>query len=105
MNHLPHFLISVLVFLCWPSFAFAETQVLNLRYWAAPDHTRVVIDTDNAVQFKVKKFEHSVLLNIENAILSKTMPREFLISKPGIKKVVLTPLKAGNLKVELFLDK
>jgi N-acetylmuramoyl-L-alanine amidase len=105
MNRLQNFAISILMLLLWSSSAFAKTEILNLRHWAAPDHTRVVIDTDDEVQFNVEKSKQSVLLNIENAILSKTMPREFLLNKPGIRKVVLYPLKTGNVRIELFLDK
>src|SRR5512137_383683 len=39
----------------WPSCALALNQILNVRHWVAPDHTRVVIDMTEDVSFTVEK--------------------------------------------------
>lgn len=104
MNRLALFIASVLLPL-WSLSAFAGTEVLNLRHWAAPDHTRLVFDTDNEFKFNVKKSHRTVSVMIEDAAPSKTLSGSIIINKPGIEKVILTPLKSGDLKIEIFLDK
>lgn len=93
----------VLLALGGNSRALASTEILHLRYWAAPEHTRVVIDTDAEIQFTVEKSAFKVQLDLEAAALSASMQREYLLKQPGIKKVVLTPLAAGIIRVEIFI--
>jgi N-acetylmuramoyl-L-alanine amidase len=47
--------LVILVIALWSSQGFAETQILNIRHWAAPDHTRGVIDTSEEAQYTVEK--------------------------------------------------
>ena len=98
------FLFVMAAIICfWSAPALALTEILNLRQWAAPDHTRVVIDADKEVQFTVEKSEKKVLLNLTNADILKTIPREFVLNAPGISRVVLTSLPKGTVRIELFL--
>ena len=98
------FLCFTAAFFCfWSAPALALTEILNLRHWAAPDHTRVVIDADKEVQLTVEKSEKKVLLNLTNAYILKTIPREFVLNAPGISRVVLTSLPKGAVRIELFL--
>jgi len=103
MKTLARFAMAILILLLWVPSVLARTEIMNLRYWAAPEHTRVVIDTGDEVQFTVEKSPPTILLNLKDTVLSKTMPREFVLNKPGITKIVLSPLKTGDVKIELFL--
>lgn len=103
MKTLARFTMAVLILLLWVPSVLARTEIMNLRYWAAPEHTRVVIDTGDEVQFTVEKSPPTILLNLKDTVLSKTMPRELVLNKPGITKIVLSPLKTGDVKIELFL--
>lgn len=82
---------------------WASTEIIHLRYWAAPEHTRVVIDTSAEIQYTVQKSASKVQLDLENAVLSPSMQREYLPGQPGIKKVTFTPFGAGKVRVELFV--
>ncbi len=85
------------------SHAWARTEILNLRHWAAPEHTRVVIDTGEAIQYTVEKSPAKVQLNLSDVVLVKSIPREYILNKPGISKIILTPLAAGHVRVELLV--
>jgi len=39
------FVLAILAVALWPASGFSGTNILNIRHWAAPDHTRIVIDT------------------------------------------------------------
>ncbi len=105
MNRWSHITLAVLMFLIWPPLASGATEIINLRYWAAPDHTRVVLDTDEEVQFTVEKSDQSVSLNLKHVVPAQTLPPEFVLNKPGIRKVVLSPLPGGHMQIEFFLAK
>jgi N-acetylmuramoyl-L-alanine amidase len=95
--------IILLFLLFGPADVFAQVEILNLRHWAAPEHTRVVIDTSEEVQFTVDKSDKKIFLKLENAAILKTMPREFILHKPGITRIALFALPEDKVGIELFL--
>lgn len=95
--------IFLLFLLFCPDKIFAQAKILNLRHWASPEHTRVVIDTSEEVQFTVEKSGKKVFLKLENAAIIKSMPREFALNQPGITKAVLFTLPGGGVGIEFFL--
>ena len=55
------------------AFAEEKTTLFDFRYWTAPNHTRIVIDTEADTAFKVSAKDSYVLLSVENAeVLSQT---------------------------------
>ncbi|PKN76603.1 MAG: hypothetical protein CVU52_04015 [Deltaproteobacteria bacterium HGW-Deltaproteobacteria-10] len=79
-------------------------EIRSIRYWAAPDHTRVVIDVGNEPLFEIKEGENSLVLNFKEGVSGPSLPAEILINKPGIKKVI-TRTMPGYVKVEFVLEK
>ena len=67
----------------WPSCALALNQILNIRHWVAPDHTRVVIDTSEDVSFTVEKGERMIAVDLEETALPSHLPRIAILKKPG----------------------
>ena len=102
MNSLKRLTIALLV-LFLSSEAGARTEIINLRHWTAPEHTRVVIDTDEEIKYSVEKSASRVELKLVNAALSQDMPREYILNKPGIRRVVFSVPAAGKVKLELFV--
>ena len=84
-----------------PLQVFAQGKILNIRYWAAPDHTRVVIDESDDIPHTVDNADRKVSIHFKNAMLSESIPREILLNKPGIDKILITDLHEGGVKVEL----
>ena len=95
--------LAILVIALWSSQGFAETEILNIRHWAAPDHTRVVIDTSEEAQYTVEKKGMMVSINITNARYVKAAPRTITIRKPGIDRITLTTHSEGVENVNLYL--
>lgn len=84
---------------------YASTEILNVRHWTAPDHTRIVLDVDNETVYDVKESENLLVLNFKDASLNKSIPTEIILNKPGIKKLVFYHIDKGDVKIELILDK
>lgn len=79
-------------------------EIRSVRHWAAPDHTRVVIDVGSEPLFEIKEGENFLILNFKDGVSGPALPAEVLINKPGIKKVI-TRTMPGYVKVEFVLDK
>ena len=97
-------LIILVVLLVSANFSGA-TEIMNVRYWAAPDHTRVVIDVGGEPSFEIQEGKNFLVLNFKEGLRGSALPAEILINKPGIKKVIIHPKSKGSVKVELILDK
>ena len=54
----------------WSTSALALNQILNIRHWVAPDHTRVVIDTSEDCTFTVEKAERKVVIDMNDTDVS-----------------------------------
>jgi N-acetylmuramoyl-L-alanine amidase len=97
-------LIILVVLLVSANFSGA-TEIMNIRYWAAPDHTRVVIDVGRVPSFEIQEGKNILTLNFKEGSRGPALPAEILINKPGVKKVIIRPKSKGFVKVELILDK
>jgi N-acetylmuramoyl-L-alanine amidase len=87
----------------WPSCALALNQILNIRHWVAPDHTRVVIDTSEDVSFTVEKEERMIAVDLEDTALPSHLPRITILKKPGLEGVALSTRPRSGVRVELSL--
>ncbi len=82
---------------------FALAEILNIRHWAAPDHTRVVIDVSDDVSYSVHKAEGRLLIDLKETGVGEYFPHELLLSRPGISTIMITPQPDGIIRVELSL--
>jgi N-acetylmuramoyl-L-alanine amidase len=87
----------------WPSCALAANQILNIRHWVAPDHTRVVIDTNEDVSFTVEKREGVIVVDLEDTSLPSHLPRIIVLKKPGLEGIALSSRHPSGVRVELSL--
>ena len=97
--------IILLMVLLLPSYAIALTKILNIRNWAAPDHTRIVIDTSDEAQYDVAKGEQKIVIDFKNTAFPETIPAEIILSKPGIDRIILIPLPQSTVRIQLLLAK
>jgi len=73
----------------WISSVSAEdkTTLYDFRYWTAPDHTRIVIDTEEDTLFSISKDNNYIILSVDDAeVLSETCSNIFFEDK-RIKKI------------------
>ena len=87
----------------WPSCALALNQILNIRHWVAPDHTRIVIDITEDALFTVEKGERILAVDLEDTELPSHLPGVVILKKPGVERVVLSTPHPPGVRVELFL--
>ncbi len=80
-------------------------EILNVRHWTAPDHTRIVLDVDGKPDYQIKESENGLVLNIKKSSVHKTLPQNFFINKPGIKKISFLQTSGDNVQIKFFLDK
>jgi N-acetylmuramoyl-L-alanine amidase len=97
-------LAAFLFMVCLPPHALAQNKILNVRHWAAPDNTRIVIDTTEDVPYTVEKAGKKIFIHFRDAKFYKALPHEIILKKPGIDKVYVTALLEGGVKVELSID-
>src|SRR5664280_2264637 len=84
---------------------YGAVEILNVRHWTAPDHTRIVLDVDDEPDYEVKESENLLILNFKEASFSKSIQAKIIINKPGIKKMVFHNIDEDTVKIEFFLDK
>lgn len=108
INKRPHkilFALSILLVCCYADDCLSSTELSNVRYWAAPDHTRIVFDLDAEPVFEVRENEKALVLKFSGATYSKSIPANLILNKPGIKKISFHKARNNTVKIEFVLDK
>ncbi len=101
ISHIIFLLILLLMIVVCPE-AFGSADILNVRYWTAPDYTRVVLDVSNETSYTVVLEEdHRIVVDLKGTVLPGGIPHTYDIDKPAVKKVILTSLPKGGVRVEL----
>ncbi len=99
------YLLTILIVSLISTNSYGAVEILNVRHWTAPDHTRIVLDVDDEPNYEVKESEKILILNFKEACLSKSIPAGIIINKPGIKKMGFHRLVEDTVKIEFVLDK
>ncbi|MBN1613378.1 MAG: N-acetylmuramoyl-L-alanine amidase [Deltaproteobacteria bacterium] len=94
--------IVIAICLLLPSSARA-TSILNIRHWSAPDHTRVVVDTDDDALCDDNRGPGKVTLTFRNASFEKDLPFKRVLDKPGLRGITVSALPERTIQVELTL--
>lgn len=99
------FFLTAFIVLIVSSDCYGALEILNYRYWTAPDHTRIVLDVDSDPLYKARESENLLTLSFRETSLHKIIPPTITLNKPGIKKIVFRQTDKNNLKIEFSLDK
>ena len=76
-----------------------KTTLYDFRYWTAPDHTRIVIDTEEDTLFSISEDNNYIILSVDDAeVLSETFSHIFFEDK-RIKK---TRIKRDRETIKLI---
>ncbi|HPQ45066.1 MAG TPA: LysM peptidoglycan-binding domain-containing protein [Syntrophales bacterium] len=81
--------------------AFGSVDILNLRHWTAPDHTRVVLDVGDETSFEVERGDDRIWVYLKDAVLPAELPHTYTLDKAAVKEIFLGSLTDGGSKVEL----
>jgi N-acetylmuramoyl-L-alanine amidase len=83
--------------------AFGLVYVSNIRHWAAPDYTRVVIDTSGEATYVVSKEGRRITLTVKNADVAEDVPLQSFLNKAGVEKIEVVTLPDESVRIELTL--
>ena len=98
------FLIA-LIYIVFPfSDAFCLTDILNIRRWTAPDYTRIVIDTSDRVQYDTIEKDQKFFIVLKDTAFPASIPHQYILNKPAVKKILLFPLPGKKVRVEIWLS-
>ena len=89
-----------------PIDGLAASNILELRQWSAPDHTRVVIDLDGPPQYVIPDSDNSLVLIIY--LKEVRLPKgaqEIVIHDQVIRKMVAEPGARDSVLLTLYLVK
>ena len=91
--------ISIILF---PSISIFAAMITDIRFWSAPDRTRVVLDLTEPIQYESSFQEKPLQLHLELKGTSlTTQKREVEVNDPLLTKISLIDL--GKDKVKLVL--
>src|SRR4030042_1640671 len=94
-------ILGVLFILFDPSGARAAL-VTDLRIWSSPDHTRVVLDLTEPIEYESSSQESPPLLRvILKGALLHTKKREVVVNDPFVEKILLTPVDREGSRLVL----
>lgn len=93
----------VLIFFC--SDCYASMEILNVRHWTAPDHTRIVLDVEGEPEYQIHEKDHVLILSLKETSFNEKMPLELLLNKPGIHKIAFHRVGKCDAEIEFILDK
>src|SRR4030043_1893528 len=95
------FLIEIFVVLS-QSTLFSAALITDVRFWSAPDHTRVVLDLTEPIQYESSSQVSPAQFHLEmKETILLTRKRELGVNDSFLSRISLTPL--GEKKVQLIL--
>ncbi|MFH1080083.1 MAG: N-acetylmuramoyl-L-alanine amidase [Pseudomonadota bacterium] len=83
--------------------ANALNQILNIRHWVAPDHTRIVIDTSEAPDYTIEKGKDYIRIDFKSSVFPKNLPEKSVLNKPGVSVISMVRLSEEVVRVEILL--
>jgi N-acetylmuramoyl-L-alanine amidase len=80
--------------------------ITDVRFWSAPDHSRVVLDLTEPIQYESSSQENPPQYHLEiKGVILFTKKREVKVNDLFISKITLTDLAGGKVKLILHQKK
>jgi N-acetylmuramoyl-L-alanine amidase len=97
--------VGVLIIL-FQSISLSAASLTDLRFWSAPDHTRVVLDVTEPIQYETSIQENPLQSHLElKKVTLLTKKREVEVNDPFLSRIILTELKKGRARLVFFQKK
>jgi len=96
------FIIGIFTILLNPAAVRAAT-ITDIRFWSAPDHTRVVLDLTEPIQYETSSQENppQSQLELKGATLL-TQKKEIEVNDPYLTKIGLTKPAKGKIRLIFY---
>jgi N-acetylmuramoyl-L-alanine amidase len=99
------FLFGISILLMQPCIVLGAL-VTDVRLWSAPDHSRVVIDLTESIQYESSSLESPPQFHLElKGAFLYTPKRELEVKDPFLAKISLMGLEKGRVKLVLHQKK
>ncbi len=99
------FLFGISILLIQPCIVLGAL-VTDVRLWSAPDHSRVVIDLTESIQYESSSLENPPQFHLElKGAFLYTPKRELEVKDPFLAKISLMGLEKGRVKLVLHQKK
>ena len=83
--------------------AQAAARITDIRFWSATDHTRVVLDLTEPIQYESFSQESPPQCHLElNGVSLLTQKKEIEVNDPHLSKISLTQLRKGKARLVLY---
>lgn len=89
-------LISFIIF--FPQCSYGDSQIIDVRYWSAPDHTRVVLDVKGETSYKYFALDNPDRLVVDFKDASASLPLTTVTVNDGI----ITQIRFGYFEKSVF---
>jgi N-acetylmuramoyl-L-alanine amidase len=102
------FLISFIGFsiIFFQSISVLAAMITDVRVWSAPDHTRIVLDLTEPIQYESSSQENPPEFYVElKGISFPRLKRMMEVKDPFLTKISLTELGEGKVKLTLYQKK
>ena len=98
------FWVVVLSLLIGLSSSYATVKVSEVRYWSAPDHTRIVVDSDQPLSFQTMELSGPLRLvvDIKDAAATGSL-RSLSIGDSIVNRVRVSQFSAGTVRLVMDL--
>ena len=98
--------VLAIQFLIYQPSVYALSKVTDARYWSAPDHTRIVIDSDQPLSFTTMKLKNPprFVVDVKGAI-NKISPANIKIGDSIADRVRIGQFKPQTVRIVIDLVK
>ena len=98
--------VLAILFLIYQPSVYALSKVTDVRYWSAPDHTRIVIDSDQPLSFTTMKLKDPLrfVVNVKGA-RNKISPAKIEIGDKVAKRVRVGQFNRETVRIVIDLVK
>jgi N-acetylmuramoyl-L-alanine amidase len=98
---IPLFFLGISILLLQP-YTVLGAMITDIRFWSAPDHTRIVLDLTEPIQYESSSQENPPQFHLElKGVSLYKMKREIEVKDPFLTKISLTELGKGKVKLTL----
>jgi len=105
MRNFSLFFVGVLTIL-FQSVTLSAASLTDLRFWSAPDHTRVVLDLTEPIQYESSTQEKPPEFHLEiREITLQTKKKEIEVNDSFLTKISLIKLKKKKVKIVIHQKK
>ncbi len=93
-------------FLLFQPFLVLGAVITDVRLWSAPDHTRIVLDLTEPIQYQSSSQETPPEFRLElRGTFLKTLKKEMEVKDPFLIKITLTELEKNRVRIVLHQKK